>query len=87
MAKHRRFLKDLEDRKTKEKEDYIMSAIDQENKVKKFKDASANQRKKVQELKHEDVDDLQMEAAQPEEPPKSVGRLTEQNLHKVEKDS
>ena len=58
----------------------ILNAIEKENKMKKFKETTAKQRMKVQELKKEDID-LEAaqpgEAAQPEEPPKSVGRLTE----------
>ena len=55
LMKHRRFLRGLEEAKTKEKEERDMEEENQQERVKTFKENAANQRKKIKELKREEL--------------------------------
>ena len=68
MVRHRRFLKELETRKTAEREEVMLAEQLKELKTKQFKDQAANQRDKIKHLKEVE----------------SQERLTEQSLKKVE---
>ena len=55
LTKHRRFLKVLVENKTKEKEDRDREMRDKEERKKKFIENASHQRKKIKELKRDEV--------------------------------
>jgi len=50
LLKHKRFLKNLEEKKSKEKEDKFIVDTQKEIKTKNFKDQAERQRKKIRDL-------------------------------------
>lgn len=51
LLKHKKFLKNLEEQRVKDKEDRAMEDADKEEKATKFKEIAEKQRKKISEMK------------------------------------
>ena len=82
LTKHRRFLRALVENKIKEKEDRERDYRDKEERKKKFLENASQQRKKIKDLKRDDVllaNELQEQGPTDELP---QARLTEENLKK-----
>lgn len=83
LIKHRRFLRSLEENKTKDKEERDLEQKERDERKKKFAEAAAQQRKKVKELKKDDqFGELNDDGFAQEPLPQA--RLTEENLKKSE---
>ncbi len=80
LLKHKNFLRGLEEKKVKEREDKFKDEQDKEVKTKTFKDNAAAQRQKIRNMKQDDNVQQLDAGSKVDEPPKSIGRLTEQNL-------
>jgi len=90
LLKHKRFLKNLEEQRFKEKEEKEREEFEKEEKVVKFKEQAEKQRKKISDLKRtqggeDNGSPARSGPAEEEEEMEAVqGKLTEENLKKSE---
>ena len=94
LLKHKKFLKNLEEQRVKDKEDRAMEDADKEEKATKFKEIAEKQRKKISEMKRNggvpgaagntsDDEGAELTPPKADEEQRAIqSKLTEENLRK-----